>query len=75
MGCVRSFAETLANLKAIHLRHHHVQEHDIRQPCGDSLHGLHAAGCRDDFITFLGQYGANDLDVFNLIIHDQHYPQ
>ena len=64
-------AELLQQLEAVHPRHHHVQQHEVRRLAFRELQRLRAAGGRQYLVAVPLQQGADDAQVRRLIVDDE----
>ena len=67
-----SFLKTPADFEAVHLRHHQVEQNDIRRTAGDFLQRLHAVFGFGNFIAARFQGVAQQRAVLFFVVHDQH---
>ena len=57
-------------LKAVHARHHDIEQHQIRRIVPAQAQRLGATGGHEDLVI-AAEHLVHDLDVDGLIVHDQ----
>jgi hypothetical protein len=68
---LRRSLDTRAGLETVHLRHHDVQQDQVRPHRGQHVERLSAVGGDADRVAFFPQDGGEGLDVGGGVLHDQ----
>jgi hypothetical protein len=68
---VRCVLDAAAGLEPVHLRHHDVQQDQVRSHRRQHVQRLAAVGGDADRVAFFPQDGGEGLDVGGGILHDQ----
>ena len=70
---LRRLLQALADLVAVHPRHHHVQQHQVRRFLVDLLQRFDAVGGSDDAAVDVRQAAFDQLQVQRVVVDDQHH--
>ena len=69
---VRVGADLAEDLDAVHVRHHHVQQHHVRLLAADQRHRLAGIGGGDEIaVADVLEVLAGDLHVHRLVVDDR----
>ena len=67
----RVVAEPPADLIAVHLRHHDVEQHEVDVALGGERERLRAGAGGDDLVTARREHGFEQADVLDQIVDDE----
>jgi hypothetical protein len=68
------FSQTPAHFEAVHLRHHQVEQNDVRRTPGNFLQRLHSVFGFLNFVAARFQRVTQQSAVLFFVIHDQYEP-
>jgi hypothetical protein len=64
------FLDSLANLKTVHTRHHHVEQHDIGHCFGNDFKRCCAVICRQNLVILDKQFCFEQTNIRSNIVND-----
>ena len=68
----RRSTDAAADLEAVHLGHHHIQQHHIRLELVEFLKALFAVVGGRDLIALLGQVEPQQLADVGIVVHNEY---
>ena len=69
---IAQLADAAADLEAVHLGHHHIQQHHIRLELVEFLKALFAVVGGRDLIALLGQVEPQQLADVGIVVHNEY---